>query len=60
MENKTSTNVQPTPEQPIKTLDTMTKAEFNAMMEKGYMQAKLGIGLDLDEAFQTIGESILL
>ncbi len=58
MENKTSTNVQPTPELLIKTLDTMTETEFNAMMEKGYTQAKLGIGMDIDEAFKIIDESI--
>ncbi len=58
MKNKTSTNVQLTSEKPIRTLDTMTEAEYNAMMEKGYMQAELGIGMDIDEAFRIINESI--
>lgn len=38
----------------IMTRDTMTKAQFDSMMEKGLAQAKAGEGLDLDAAFQEI------
>lgn len=40
---------------PIVTRDTMTKEQFDAMMEKGLAQAKAGEGLDIDAAFQMIG-----
>ena len=42
----------------IPTRDSMTEAQFNAMMEKGYNQAKSGEGLSIDEAFSKIRESI--
>ena len=35
----------------LPTRDNMTDAEFNAMMEKGYQQAKTGEGLSVDEYF---------
>lgn len=38
--------------------DGMTNAEFNAIMEKGYHQAKTGEGLSVDEAFAKIREKI--
>lgn len=42
----------------LPTRDSMTDAEFNAMMEKGYHQAKTGEGLSVDEAFAKIREGI--
>lgn len=42
----------------LPTRDSMTDAEFNAMMEKGYRQAKTGEGLSVDEAFAKIREGI--
>ena len=44
------------PSLPIR--DSMTDAEFNAMMEKGYNQAKSEEGLSVDEAFTKIREGI--
>ena len=38
--------------------DSMTDAEFNAIMENGYHQAKIGEGLSVDEAFAKIREGI--
>ena len=38
--------------------DSMTEAQFNAIMEKGYHQAKTGEGLSVDEAFAKIREGI--
>lgn len=38
----------------IKTRDTMSDAEFNAMMATGLEQAKAGDSLPLDEAFDDI------
>lgn len=38
----------------IKTRDTMSDAEFNAMMATGLEQAKAGNSLPLDEAFDDI------
>ena len=38
--------------------DSMPDAEFNAMMENGYHQAKTGEGLSVDEAFAKIREGI--
>ncbi len=32
--------------------------QFNVMMEKGYIQAKTGTGLSVDEAFAKIREDI--
>ncbi len=40
------------------TADSLSKAEFDTMMEKGLAQAKAGEGLDLDDAFKKINESI--
>ena len=42
----------------ISTLDSLSKAEFDRMMEKGLTQAKAGEGLDIDEAFKKINASI--
>lgn len=38
--------------------DSMTDEEFNGIMEKGYLQAKAGEGLSVDEAFSKIREDI--
>ncbi len=38
--------------------DSMTKEEFDAMMLQGLEQAKAGQGLELDEAFAKIRDSI--
>ena len=35
----------------IPTRDSMTEAQFNAMMEKGYQQAKNGQTIPVDKAF---------
>lgn len=42
----------------LPTRDGMTDWQFNAMMEKGYDQAKSGEGLSVDEAFAKIREGI--
>ncbi len=42
----------------LQTRDTMTDAQFNAMMAKGLEQAKAGQGLDIDDAFAEINKSI--
>ena len=42
----------------LPTRDSMTDAGFDAMMEKGYHQAKTGDGLSIDEAFAKIREGI--
>lgn len=42
----------------LPTRDSMTNANFNAMMEKGYHQAKTGEGISADEAFEKIREGI--
>lgn len=42
----------------LPTRDGMTDWQFNAMMEKGYDQAKSGEGLSVDEAFAKIREDI--
>ena len=42
----------------LPTRDSMTDAQFNAMMEKGYRQAKTGDGRSVDEAFAKIREGI--
>ena len=34
--------------------DQMSAAQFDAMMEKGLIQAQAGNGMDLDEAFEQI------
>ena len=42
----------------IPTRDAMSTAQFNEMMENGLKQAKAGQGMDLDDAFARISESI--
>lgn len=42
----------------LPTRDSLTDAQFNAMMETGYHQAKSGEGLPIDEAFAKIREGI--
>ena len=42
----------------LPTRDSMTDAKFNAMMEKGYRQAKTGEGLSVEEAFAKIREGV--
>ena len=42
----------------LPTRNSMTDAEFNAMMENGYHQAKTGEGLSVDEAFAKIRDGI--
>ena len=42
----------------LPTRDGLTDGQFDAMMEKGYNQAKSGEGLSIDEAFSKIRESI--
>ena len=38
----------------IQTLDSMSKEQFDAMMQKGYDEAQAGIGLSVDDAFKRI------
>ncbi len=42
----------------LPTRDSMTDEQFNAMMEKGYSQAKSGQAVPIDEAFAKIREGI--
>lgn len=42
----------------IPTREAMSTEQFNEMMEKGLKQAKAGQGMDLDDAFARISESI--
>lgn len=42
----------------LPTRDSMTDANFNAMMEKGYHQAKTGEGISVDKAFEKIRDGI--
>ena len=42
----------------IPTRDTMSDAQFNAMMENGYNQAKSGRSIPIDEAFDKIREGL--
>lgn len=42
----------------IPTRDSMTQQQFDAMMETGYLQAKNGQSLPIDEAFAKIREGI--
>lgn len=42
----------------IPTRDDMTYEQFNEIMEKGYIQAKAGEGLPIDEAFAKIREDV--
>ena len=42
----------------IPTLDSMSKEQFDAMMQKGYDEAQAGIDLSVDEAFKKVREVI--
>ena len=42
----------------IPTRDSMTDAQFDAMMERGYQQAKNGETIPLDEAFEQIRKGL--
>ena len=42
----------------IPTRDTMSDAQFNAIMENGYNQAKNGQSIPVDEAFDKIREGL--
>ena len=42
----------------LPTRDGLADEQFDAIMEKGYNQAKSGEGLSIDEAFSKIRESI--
>lgn len=38
----------------LPTRDTLTDAQFDAIMQTGYQQAKAGLGIPVDEAFEQI------
>ena len=40
------------------TLDGMTPEQFDAIMQKGYDEARSGIGLSVEDAFKKIREGI--
>lgn len=42
----------------LPTLDTMSKTEFDTMMEKGYTQAVNGEGVELDAAFDELRKGL--
>ena len=42
----------------ITTLDSMSKEQFDAMMQKGYDEAQVGIGLSVDEAFKKVRDVV--
>jgi DNA-damage-inducible protein J len=42
----------------ISTRDTMSDAQFNAIMENGYNQAKSGQSIPIDEAFDKIRKGL--
>ncbi len=42
----------------LPTLDTMSKEEFDAMLEEGYNQAMNGEGIELDAAFDMLQKEI--
>ncbi len=42
----------------LKTRDTMTDLQFNAMIETGLNEAKAGQGIDVEAAFEEINKSI--
>jgi DNA-damage-inducible protein J len=42
----------------ILTRDTMTDAQFDTMLEKGYQQVKAGQTISLDEAFEQIRKGL--
>lgn len=43
---------------PVAVLDSISKEQFDAMMQKGYDEAQAGVGLSVDEAFKKIQEAI--
>ena len=42
----------------MQTRDTMTDAQFNAMMARGLAEAKAEQGMNIDDAFEQINKSI--
>lgn len=42
----------------LQTLDQMSDAQFDAMMQKGFNDAKNGKGMDIDSAFNAIREGV--
>lgn len=42
----------------VTTLDSMSKEQFDAIMQMGYDEAMAGIGLPVDEAFKKVREVI--
>ena len=42
----------------VQTLDSMSSEQFDAMMQKGYDEAKAGNGLPVEDAFKKIREGI--
>ena len=42
----------------LQTRDTMTEAQFHAMMENGLSEAKAGQGVDMEDAFSEINARI--
>ena len=42
----------------LRTLDDMSAEQFDAMMQKGYDEARSGVGIPVDEAFKAIREEI--
>ena len=42
----------------LTTLDSMSTEQFDAMMQKGYDEAKADVGLSVDEAFKKVRELI--
>ena len=42
----------------IQTLDSMDSEQYDSMMQKGYDEAKAGIGLPVEDAFKKIREDI--
>ncbi len=42
----------------LPTLDTMSKAEFDTMMEKGYTEAVAGEGVDVNAAFDSLRKKV--
>lgn len=42
----------------VPTIDSMSKEQFDAMMQIGYDEAQAGIGVSVDEAFKKVREVI--
>ena len=42
----------------LQTRDTITAVQFDEIMSKGLSEAKNGLGMDIDEAFDKINQSI--